>query len=121
MTQFREFTLSTGKIIFGGKNSSNNDELVEAANPKDILVHTAAPGSPFCNLGEKPSKDEIKEAATFCASKSQVWRDNKKDTIIHVFQKSDMYKDKKMKDGTWGVRKMKKIKIKKGKILEKVK
>ena len=118
MAQFREFTLSTGKMIYGGKNSSNNDELVEAANPKETLVHTAAPGSPFCNLGEKPVKSEIKEAAAFCASKSQFWRDNKKDTIIHVFQKSDMYKDKKMKGGTWGVGKMKKIKVKKGKILE---
>jgi len=100
------------------KNSENNDELVEAAEPNDILIHTAAPGSPFCNVGEEPSKKEIKEAAVFTASKSQVWRDGKKDVMMHIFKRAEVYKDKIMKSGTWGVRKFKTLKVKKGEILK---
>lgn len=113
MTQFREFILSTEKVVYVGKDSENNDELVSQANPKEILLHTAAPGSPFCNLGENPVKEEIKEAAIFTASKSQVWRDVKKDVAMHIFKKCDVYKDKKMKSGTWGVKKFDEFKVKK--------
>jgi len=102
--KFRSHELSTGKVIQAGKNASNNEELVGAANPKDVLLHTAEPGSPFVNVGVKVLKKELKEAAVFCASKSQDWRDNKGDVVVHVFKKKNVYKKKGMKLGTFGVK-----------------
>jgi len=116
--KFREFTLETGRKIFLGKNAENNDELVETADENDTLLHTSAPGSPFCNLGEKPGKKELKQAAIICAKFSQDWRDNKKDVIIHQFKKKDTIKKKTMKTGTWQVKKQKKIFVKKKEIEE---
>jgi len=117
--KFREVILDSGKQVFLGKNAENNDKLVREANEKDVLLHTKKPGSPFCNLGEKPTKKEIKQGAVFCALKSQDWRDNKNNVVVHVFKKSDVYKRKGMKIGTWGVRKkIEEIKVKKSEILK---
>ncbi len=118
MGKFREFELSTGKIVFLGKDAVNNDLLVSSANPLDFLIHTAAPGSPFCNVGEKPIKKEIKEAAIFTALKSQIWRDSKSDVVVHIFKKADVFKDNKMKAGSWEVKRFSELKIKKVEILK---
>lgn len=116
---FREFKLDTGKIIFAGKNAKQNDILVNLAKPNDFLLHTVEPGSPFINLGSKPSKEEIKQASILCAQKSQSWRDNKKDVLVHLFLKSSCSKDPKDKDGLWHVKKiLKTIKIKKSEIIK---
>jgi len=79
----------------------------------NIILHTAAPGSPFCIIEEiKPSKKEIKEAAIICASKSQYWRDNKSNVVVHQFTGKNIYKTRLMKSGTWGLNsKPKKIKV----------
>lgn len=113
-----EFTLSTGTKIFLGKNSENNDELVKLYSGKEnIILHTAKPGSPFCVIDKlNPLKEEIKEAAVYCARHSQDWRDNKKDVLVHVFKERDVYKTKEMKTGTFGVKKFKIIKVKKEEI-----
>jgi predicted ribosome quality control (RQC) complex YloA/Tae2 family protein len=115
----REFILSSGTKIFLGKNSENNDELVSKFHGKtNTILHTAKPGSPFCVIDKlNPLKEEIKESAVICASKSQDWRDNKKDVIVHIFSGKDVNKDKNMKAGTWGLkRKPKVIKVKKKEI-----
>ena len=115
--KFREYELSTGKIIFAGKSATNNEELVGAAGTEDVLLHTKAPGSPFVNVGAKALKKEIKEAAVFCVSKSQDWRDNKGDVVVHVFKKSSVYKKKGMKLGCFGVGKYDaEIVVKKGEV-----
>ena len=111
--KFREYTLESGKQIFLGKDASNNDKLVRAAKRKDVLLHTAAPGSPFCNVGEAPTSAEIKQAAIVCARYSQDWRNNKKDVMVHEFLRSDTSKRKSMKMGCWGVKKQKDMKVKK--------
>jgi predicted ribosome quality control (RQC) complex YloA/Tae2 family protein len=116
----REFTLSSGTIIFLGKNSSNNDELVSKYHGKEnIILHTAKPGSPFCVIYKlNPTKNEIEESATICASKSQDWRDNKRDVVVHAFSGKNVEKDKTMKEGTWRIKsKPKLIKVKK-KVIE---
>ena len=119
MVNFRSFVLNSGREIFLGKSSENNDELVSLAKRTDLLLHTSLPGSPFCNVGEKPSKKEINEAAIYCAKFSQDWRDNKNDVKIHSFLKGDTIKNEKMKEGSWQVRKIReKIKIKKADIFE---
>jgi predicted ribosome quality control (RQC) complex YloA/Tae2 family protein len=115
----REFILSTGTTIFLGKNAENNDELVGNFKGKsNIILHTAKPGSPFCIIEKlKPTKEELKEAGIICASKSQDWRDNKQDVILHIFTGKDVNKEKGMKNGTWSLKKKPKvIKVKKQEI-----
>jgi predicted ribosome quality control (RQC) complex YloA/Tae2 family protein len=116
--KFREFETSSGKKVFAGKDAESNEELVkEFIEKSNIILHTEKPGSPFCVIEDlKPGKKDVKEAAIFCASKSQDWRDNKNDVIVHVFSGKDTYKRKGMKAGMFGVRKFTTIKIKKGDI-----
>jgi len=115
----REFILNSGTKVFLGKTSENNDELVKSYQGKEnIILHTAKPGSPFCVIDKlNPTREEIKSSAILCASKSQDWRDNKKDVIIHVFTGKYVHKEKIMKNGTWGLKKKPKlIKVKKREI-----
>lgn len=121
--KFREYFLFSGTKILLGKDSKNNDELVSSYTGKEnIILHTANPGSPFCVIDKiepMPSKKEIKSAAIICASKSQDWRDNKKNVNVHQFTGKEVYKNKTMKSGTWGIRKTPKIiKVKKRDIEE---
>jgi len=116
--KFREYILSSGLKVFGGRDAENNDELVRAANPKDVLLHTAEPGSPFVNVGGNPSKADLKEAAVFCARYSQDWRNSKRGVIVNKFMRSDMDKSPKMKVGSWSVKKQERIKVKKADILK---
>ena len=115
--KFRHFILSSGVDIFLGRDAENNELLVSQAQPTEILLHTAMPGSPFCNIKVGASKDDIKEAAIYTAKFSQDWRDRKSDVIIHVFRGCDTYKDKKMKAGTFGVKNIREMRVKKGDIL----
>jgi predicted ribosome quality control (RQC) complex YloA/Tae2 family protein len=107
----KEFTLRSGGKIFLGRNAENNDELIEKySGKKNLILHTAKPGSPFCVIEKiSPLKDEIKISSVICASKSQDWRDNKKDVMIHIFTGKDVYKEKDMKKGTWGLNKKPKV------------
>jgi len=118
MTNFRKFTTSSGLQVFGGKSSENNDELVLEAKPRDVILHTSAPGSPFVNVGESPSTKDINESAVFCAKYSQEWRNTKSDVIINKFLRSDMNKTRKMKSGSWRVKRQKKIRVKRTDILK---
>ncbi len=112
MVNFREYVTNSGLRVLGGKSSETNDELVNDAGSKDVMLHTSAPGSPFVNVGESPSKQDLKEAAVFCAKFSQEWRNTRKDVVVNMFKRSDMNKEVKMKSGTWGVKKQEKIKVK---------
>ncbi|MCF7910687.1 NFACT RNA binding domain-containing protein [Candidatus Pacearchaeota archaeon] len=116
--KFREFITSQGTTILVGKDAKNNEELIEQVEADEIVLHTEKPGSPFVNLKGKAKKGDIKEAGIFCAKYSQDWRDNKTDVVVHKFLGKDIYKNKDMKLGTFGVKgKPKKIKIKKSDIL----
>ena len=112
MTMFREYITSSGLRVLGGKNAENNDELVNRAMPKDTLLHTSAPGSPFVNVGESPSKKDFNEAAIFCAKFSQDWRGSKKDVVVNKFLRKDMRKDVRMKVGLWEVKKQERVRVK---------
>lgn len=117
MVKFREFVAESGKRVFGGCNAENNDKLIWAAKSNDVILHTLASGSPFVNVGEGPSKKDLKEAAIFCARYSQDWRDGKKDVVVNKFLRRDMKKGIFMKAGSWKVRKLEKIVVKKKDIL----
>lgn len=119
MAKFREFTLSSGNKIFLGKDAKNNDELVRKFKGKEnVVLHTVAPGSPFCVIEKlKPTKEEIYESGIICASKSQDWRDNNSDVEIHQFTGKNVKKTIFMKPGSWKVKGTPKVlKIKKKEI-----
>jgi predicted ribosome quality control (RQC) complex YloA/Tae2 family protein len=119
----REFKLKSGTEIILGKNSENNDEIVkEYSGKKNVILHTAKPGSPFCIIKRlNPSKEDIRESAIICASRSQNWRDNKGDVIVHSFNGKNVSKREDMKSGTWAINsKPKLIKVKKREIEERI-
>ena len=115
---FRKFTTSSGKFVLGGKNAEQNEALIEQVEPSEIVLHTKSAGSPFCNIKGKASLKDIRETAVFCARYSQEWKKAriKRDILVHYFKGSDIFKEKDMKIGTFGVKKFKEIKIKKGDI-----
>ncbi len=113
----RVFTTSSGKVVICGKNAEQNEELVNAFIGKDeTILHTEMPGSPFCVILGKPVKEDIKEAAVFCAAYSRAWKKFRKDVEVHVFSGKDVHKEKDMKTGTFGVKKKKDINVKKEEI-----
>lgn len=117
---FRKFTTTSGKEVLAGKSAETNEELIKQAGKDEIVLHTAKPGSPFvnikANLKEEITKKDIEEAAVFCVKYSQAWKKAKKkpaNVEVHVFFGKDIFKTKDMKLGTFGVKKHKKINIKK--------
>ncbi len=116
--KFRQLTTSSDTIILAGKNAENNEQLVAQIGKDEEVFHTASPGSPFVNIKGKPKRGDIKQAAIFCARHSKDWKQNKRDIWIHRFKGKDIYKDKDMKLGTFGVKKRKVIKVRKEDILE---
>lgn len=111
--KFREMITNSGKLVLAGKNAKNNEELISQVGDDEIVLHTSASGSPFVNIKGKANRKDIKEAAIFCARYSQDWRDNKRDVKVEKFKGKDIYKEKGMKLGTYGVMKFKLIKVKK--------
>lgn len=113
--KFRQFVTSSGRIAIGGKSAEQNEELVtDFTGKENIIMHTAEAGSPFCIILDIPSKEDLKETAVFCARYSREWKKKKGDVLVHVFSGKEVYKDKIMKTGTFGVRKItSKIKVKK--------
>ena len=114
--KFRELKTSSGKLVLAGKSAESNEELIEQIGENEDVFHTVKPGSPFVNIKGKSNKEDREEAAVFCARYSQDWRDNKSDVDIHWFKGKDIYKTKDMKLGTFGVKKYKKLIVKKEKI-----
>jgi predicted ribosome quality control (RQC) complex YloA/Tae2 family protein len=120
--KFRESKTSSGKILLGGKNAENNEELICQAECDEEIFHTSKPGSPFVAIkSKKPTKKDLQEAAIFCARYSQDWRDNKSNVEVHNFKRKDMFKMEDMKTGTFGVKKFSVINVKKNDILNFIK
>jgi predicted ribosome quality control (RQC) complex YloA/Tae2 family protein len=117
--KFREIELPSGMVAFMGKNADNNDELMKKfKGKKNVILHTVAPGSPFCVVGElNPSKKDVEFGAIACAFYSQDWKKNKKDIKINVFSGKEVSKRFWMKSGTWKVKHSKTINVKKKDIL----
>ena len=75
--KFRWFISSDNKVVVGGSDATTNDILVKKyAEKGDLIFHTQLPGSPFVIIkgdGKEIKKEEIEEAAIFCASMSKSW------------------------------------------------
>lgn len=112
----RKFITKKGTIILSGRNSKNNEELVSQVEKDEFVFHTESRGSPFVNVKGKPKRGDLKIASIICARYSKEWKNKKNDIIVHKFKGKDMYKEKRMPEGTFGVKKMKKIKVKKSDI-----
>ena len=111
--KFRQFTSKKGTLILAGKSAKNNEELIKQIKPNEEVFHTAKPGSPFVNIKGKPKLGDKKFASIICAKYSKDYRDNKSDVLVHRFQGKNIYKNKTMKTGTFGIKRFKEIKIKK--------
>ena len=113
---FRKALTSSGKVMLAGKNAEQNEQIIKQVELGEFVLHTKKPGSPFVNIKGKANKEDIKEAALFCAKYSQAWKKAKvkpEKVEIHVFLGKDIFKNKLMKTGTFGVKKLKKIILKK--------
>lgn len=115
---FREIITDRGTMIFCGKSAPNNEELIKQVRKNEEVFHTATPGSGFVNIKGRARKGDIKDAAIFCAAYSKDWKKNKGNVVVHRFKGKDVCKKAGMKIGTFGVKKIKKIKVKKEEIQE---
>ncbi len=111
--KFREILTNKDTLILAGKNAKNNEELISQVQSNEIVFHTSEAGSPFVNIKGNPKFGDIKQAAIVCAAYSKDWKKNKKDVLVHKFKGKDIYKNKGMKIGTFGLRKFKVVKVKK--------
>jgi len=108
--KYRWFFTSTGKLVIGGKSSTQNDELLKRLkrlNDEHTIMHTSSPGSPFTVILAKESdisQKDLEQTAIFTGSFSRAWRSGKKKAIVDIFKLSQLYKSKFMKAGTWGVK-----------------
>lgn len=115
---YRWFYTTNGNLVVGGKNDGQNELVIKNFLKSEyIVLHTSAPGSPFMIIqSSNPNKQDINEAAIFCACFSKQWKNlkNKKDKIeVHIFIGRQIYKTKEMKIGTFGIKgKIKKISVK---------
>ena len=112
MGMFRRFITSSGKTVLAGKDAKSNESLMSDVGENEEVFHTVASGSPFVNIKTSvTNKKDRLEAAIFCASKSQDWRNNQSIVKVNRFKGKDVYKEKGMKLGTFGVRRKKVVSI----------
>ncbi len=100
--KYRWFITSSGKMVIGGKSAIQNEEIMNTVKKDSVVMHTSAPGSPFCIISN-PTKDEIEEVAIFTACFGQEWKRGKKKTSVDIFRGNQVSKKKDMKTGTFGV------------------
>jgi len=115
---FRKLVTKNKTIILAGRTDQNNEDLIKQVEKNEEVFHAESVGSPFVNIKHKPKKGDIKIATIFCAKFSREWKKNKKDVSIHRFKGKDIYKKKEMKLGTFGLKKFRKIKVKKQDIIK---
>ncbi|MBI2044004.1 DUF814 domain-containing protein [Candidatus Pacearchaeota archaeon] len=117
-TNFRITETKKHTIIVAGRDAESNEELIKQVKKDELVFHTKNPGSPFVNIKGKPKIGDIKFAAMICAKYSRDWKQDKKDIEVHYFTGEDIFKMKNMNIGTFGVKNLKKIKVKKQDIIE---
>ena len=99
---YRWFFTSSGKLVIGGKNAEQNEEIMSSIKNNDVIMHTSSPGSPFCII-KNPNKQDLEEVAVFTACFSQQWKSGRKMADVDMFLGNQVSKTKDMKTGTFGV------------------
>jgi hypothetical protein len=100
--KYRWFYTSSGKLVVGGKNSKQNEDIMRRVDSEDIIMHTSTPGSPFCII-KKPDKKDMEETAIFTACFSHEWKKMKKRSEIHIFKGEQVIKKNNMREGTFAI------------------
>jgi hypothetical protein len=102
---YRWFFTSGDVLVVGGKSDEQNEAVIaNFLRPEYIIMHTTEPGSSFMIIqSEKPGKKDLEETAVFCACFSQQWKKGDKLISIDIFKGEQVYKNKSMKTGTFGV------------------
>jgi hypothetical protein len=109
-TKYRWFYTSKNTLVIGGKNATQNDELLSSIledKKNRYVLHTSAPGSPFSIVMKEKSKvsnEELKEVAVFTACFSQAWKKGVKKAQVHIFTTDQLSKPKSAHVGTWHVK-----------------
>jgi len=126
--RYRWFYSASGKLVVGGKNAEQNDELMKeitSSSKNYFVMHTSHPGSPFSVIiadTEKVSKKDLKECAIFTGCFSRAWKERKRKTEVHLFSSENIFKKRGMKTGTWSVsEKISEMKVDLGLVLVKQK
>jgi hypothetical protein len=107
--KYKWFYTASGKLVVGGKNATQNDELIRTLKQKGkehIVMHTSMPGSPFTCIVAAPeelSKQDRLECAIFTGAFSKAWKAGNSTVIVDIFRLSQLTKRTGMKTGTWGV------------------
>lgn len=78
--KYRWFKTSEGFLVIAGKNADQNEEIIKKhAEENNIVIHPDLPGSPFTVIkaeGKDIQPLAVREAAEFCASFSDAWKNN---------------------------------------------
>ncbi len=107
--RYKWFFTQSGKLVIGGKNAEQNEELLntlKSSQKNYIVMHTAEPGSPFCIILDdikNITKQDKEECAIFTGCFSRAWRSGKSTAFVHIFEMKQLYKDVREKIGTWKV------------------
>jgi len=110
--KFRWFFTSAGKLVIAGKSAEQNEEIIKKyLDKEDVVMHTKEPGSPFTIIKTGKTKgkisgisrDDLIEAAIFCACFSKQWKKKKKEAEVHIFMPEQIVKEKSQKKGTFSV------------------
>lgn len=106
--KYRWFFTSSRKLVYGGKNAIQNEEIVKELMNSDknfVIMHTRNPGSPFSVIfSESVNEKDLEEVAIFTACFSRSWRNKEKKVVIDIFKREQIFKDSRMKVGTFGVK-----------------
>jgi predicted ribosome quality control (RQC) complex YloA/Tae2 family protein len=105
--KYRWFYTSSRKLVIGGKNAEQNEEIIQELINSDknyIVMHTKAPGSPFAIIQtESPKEKDLEETAIWTGSFSRGWREGKNKIIVDIFNTNQISKPKGMKIGSFKV------------------
>lgn len=108
--KYKWFITASGKIVIGGKNALQNDDLLKqivTISEPSLVMHTSAPGSPFSVILaplNRITKQDKEECAIFTACFSQAWKTGKTSAKVDIFTSMRLYKEKRMKSGMWAVK-----------------
>jgi len=109
---YRWFFTSSGTLVVGGKSDKQNENVLKNfLKPNYIVMHTNKPGSAFMIIqSDRPSNKDLKETSVVTACFSQQWKKaNGKNIEVDMFKAPQIFKNKFMKTGTFGVRGSKRI------------
>ncbi|MDO8628840.1 MAG: ribosome rescue protein RqcH [Nanoarchaeota archaeon] len=103
--KFRWYISSEGKLVLGGRDATTNDILIKKyVEKEDLVFHTEKPGSPFVVIktkGATITKEELEEAAQFCATNSKSWGQKSVLADVYSFTPEQIKKQFGLPKGTF--------------------